>query len=294
MNGKGKMAMRKKLLANSLGLLLLAGAGFIQAAAAAEEAAGEPKAAVAKPVADLAEAQKARLALDELIRAYETGNVNLLRTRLDPAMIGYQRMIDGIIQDGNALKQIRLHLFDTQVVAGPDVAVIQTNWEKRFLSVTSFQPGIFSGHAMFLMHRGKEGWRMAAVSGDNPFSSQSGVLGQITFGPAVILAPGPAAGVVGIAVQIAVTDPDLIGQNTLTVELATAQGDRENVTLTAAGPGYFVFNGPFLMQRALSNTIGDGRLQFISVPTMLSVRYLDNNPGSNRPPSMLTRSIAVQ
>lgn len=286
--------MRKKLLANSLGLLLLAGAGFIQAAPAADEAVSEPKAAVAKPIADLAEAKKAQLALDELIRAYETGNVNLLRTRLDPAMIGYQRLIDGIIQDGNALKQIRLHLFDTQVVAGPDVAVIQTNWEKRFLSVTSFQPGIFSGHAMFLMHRSKEGWRMAAVSGDNPFSSQSGVLGQITFGPAVILAPGPAAGTVGIPVQIAITDPDLIGQNTLTVELATAQGDRENVTLTAAGPGYFVFNGPVLMQRALSNTIGDNRLQFITVPTMLSVRYLDNNPGSNRPPSMLTRSIAVQ
>ncbi|BCB28038.1 hypothetical protein SKTS_29240 [Sulfurimicrobium lacus] len=286
--------MRKKLLTSSLCLLLLGLAGLIQPASAADDAAGEAKAAAAKPIADLAEAQKAQLALDELIRAYETGNVNLIRTRLDPAMIGYQRLIDGVAQDSNALKQIRLHLFDTQVVAGPDVAVIQTNWEKRFLSVTSFQPGIFSGHSMFLMHRGKEGWRMAAVSGDNPFSSQSGVLGQIAFGPAAILAPGPAAGVVGIPLQIAVTDPDLIGQSTLTVELATVQGDRENVTLTAAGPGYFVFNGPVSMQRAVSNTPGDHILQFISVPTILSVRYLDSNPGSNRPPSMLTRSIAVQ
>lgn len=286
--------MKKKILASGLGLLMLTGTGFMQTVSAADEPVAEPKPAVAKPVADLAEAQKAQLALDEILRAYEIGNVNLIRTRLDPAMIGYQRLIDGMIQDGNALKQIRLHLFDTQVVAGPDVAVIQTNWEKRFLSVTSFQPGIFSGRAMFLMHRGKEGWRMAAVSGDNPFSSQSGVLGQIAFGPAVILAPGPAAGVVGIPVQIAVTDPDLIGQGTLTVELATAQGDRENLTLTAVSPGYFVFNGPVLMQRAASNTIGDSRLQFISVPTMLSVRYLDNNPGSNRPPSMLTRSVVVQ
>jgi hypothetical protein len=286
--------MRKKLQASGLCLLLLGWAGFIQSAPVANDAAGEAKADTAKPIADLAEAQKAQLALEELIRAYETGNVNLLRARLDPAMIGYQRLIDGMIQDSNALKQIRLHLFDTQVVAGPDVAVIQTNWEKRFLSVTTFQPGIFSGHSMFLMHRGKEGWRMAAVSGDNPFSSQSGVLGQIAFGPAAIVAPGPSAGVVGIPLQIAVTDPDLIGQTTLTVELATAQGDRENVTLTAASPGYFVFNGPVLMQRSPYIVPGDHILQIISVPTILSVRYLDSNPGSNRPPSTLTRSIAVQ
>lgn len=289
--------MRKKMLASGLGLLLLAGAGFIQTVSAAEEIASEPKPAVVKPVADLAEAQKAQLALDEVIRAYEMGNVNLIRTRLDPAMIGYQRLIDGIIQDGNAFKQIRLHLFDTQVVAGPDVAVIQTSWEKRFLSVTSFQPGIFSGRAMFLMHRGKEGWRMAAVSGDNPFSSQSGVLGQITFGPAMIpgaTIPTALAAPGFISVQISVTDPDLAGQNTLTVEIATAQGDRVNVTLTAASPGYFIYNGPVSMQKSPSNNFADQVLQVITVPTMLSVRYLDNNPGSNRPPSMLTRSIAVQ
>ncbi len=288
------MAMRKKLLAGGMGLLWLTGAGFALVATAADEPAAEPKPVMAKPVADLAEAQKAQLALDEIIRAYEIGNINLIRTRLDPAMIGYQRLIDGIVQDSNALKQMRLHLFDTQVVAGPDVAVIQTKWEKRFLSVASFQPGIFSGHSMFLMHRAKEGWRMAAVSGDNPFSSQSGVQGQIAFGPAVIIAPGPAAGVVPIPVQISVTDPDLVGQNTLSVELATAQGDRLSVALTAAGPGVFVYNSTVLMQRASSNNFADNILQIITVPSMLSVKYLDNNPGSNRPPSVLTRSVAIQ
>jgi hypothetical protein len=290
--------MRKNLLVSGLGLLWLTGAGFALVATAADEPVAEPvaepKPVMTKPVADLAEAQKAQLALDEIIRAYEIGNINLIRTRLDPAMIGYQRLIDGIIQDGNAFKQMRLHLFDTQVVAGPDVAVIQTKWEKRFLSVTSFQPGIFSGHAMFLMHRAKEGWRMAAVSGDNPFSSQGGVLGQIAFGPAAIIAPGPAAGIVPIPVQISVTDPDLVGQNTLSVELATAQGDRLSVTLTAAGPGTFAFNSTVLMQRSPSNNFADNILQIITVPSMLSVKYLDNNPGSNRPPSVLTKSVVIQ
>lgn len=250
---------------------------------------------VRQPIADLAEAKRAQKALDEFIRAYETGNINLIRSRIDPAMIGYQRFIDGVIRDFNALKQIRIHLSDTQVLAGPDVAVIQTSWEKRFLSVTDFQPGLFSGRSIFLLHRDKEAWRLAAFAGDNVFSSQSGVLAKITFKPSVIAfstipgAPGP------VAVQTEVVDPDLSGRSNLNVEVVTGQGDREIITLNTITPGRFVRNSLTMMQDPII-TQGSGVIEVApgQLPTSMTLRYMDNNPGRNRPPSRLSKSIKIQ
>jgi hypothetical protein len=41
-------------------------------------------------------------------------------------------------------------------------------------------------------------------------------------------------------------------------------------------------------------TAGDGTLQLQVQPTTISVRYMDNNPGNNRPPSMLTKRVPVR
>ncbi|MCZ7654985.1 MAG: nuclear transport factor 2 family protein [Rhodocyclaceae bacterium] len=98
-------------------------------------------------VAGFEDMKAARAALDEIIRAYETGDIGLIQARLDPAMIGYQRFIDSMRRDATGLKQIRLHLFEAQVTAGPDVAMIQAAWEKRFFGVADFTPGLFWGAA---------------------------------------------------------------------------------------------------------------------------------------------------
>jgi hypothetical protein len=233
----------------------------VQLCVAAENS--EPK--LTQPVADLAEARKALKSLDEFMRAYEAGNVNRLRTMLDPSLIGYQRLIDGMIQDTNRYKQIRLHLLNTQVLAGPDVAVIQADWQKRFLNVAGMRPGLFEGHSMFLMHREGDGWRMAAFSGDNPFSSQSGVLGQLTL----TYLTGRAVP----AIQIEVVDPDMAGRGTLNV---TAGGI--NRVLTEGLPGQFSLTIP-----SPGLVPGD----------TFTLRYLDSNPGNGRPPSVLTRSLVV-
>lgn len=228
-------------------------------------AAGETEPTLTRPVADLAEARKALKALDEFIQAYEAGNVNLLRTKLDPSLIGFQRLIDGMIQDSNRYKQIRLHLLNTQVLAGPDVAVIQTGWEKRFLDVAGMRPGLFEGRSMFLMHREGDGWRLAAFSGDNPFSSQSGVLGQLTL----TYLPGRSVP----TIQIEVVDPDMAGSGTL-----NANAGGSNRVLTEGLPGKFslIIPSPGLVS-------GD----------TFTLRYLDNNPGNGRPPSVLTRNLIV-
>lgn len=227
--------------------------------------AGPTGAGIIPPVADLAEARRAQQALDDFIQAYEAGNINRLRGKLDPSMIGYQRLIDGMIQDSNRYKQIRLHLRNTKVLAGPDVAVIQTSWEKRFLDVSGMRPGLFEGRSMFLMHREPNGWHLAAFSGDNPFASQSGILGQLslTFLP-LPLVP---------AVRIEVTDPDMAGSGTLNVYAGGV-----NRTLTEGPPGHFSLTVP-----APGLATGD----------TYTLRYLDSNPGNGRPPSVLTRNLIV-
>ena len=305
--------MNKKVILSAMVLALLSEAMLHRVAQAQEQDHGvSPPAVVtsdSKPaavnaeavpaqIADLSEASKAQQALQELIRAYEAGNSNFIQSKIDPTMLGYQRFLDGVRQDISALRQIRVHLFNTQVVVGPDVAVVQTDWEKRFLFAANLEPGIFSGHSIFLLHRGKDGWQVAAFSGDNLFASQSGVLGQINVVPGVISFAAIAPCIIGfgcpittVPVQIEVIDPDLAGQLSLNVTLATSQGDQETIALTATTPGRFVATTLRMSRGPISP--GDGVIQ-VTAPTALFVRYLDNNPGNNRPPSMLTRVAQIR
>jgi hypothetical protein len=253
-----------------------------------------PAAAGTQPrVVDLNEAQTARAALDELIRAYEVGNLSLLQARLDPAMIGYQRFLDGAREDANRLKQIRIHLFDTQTTIGPDIAVVQTNWEKRFISVTSFQPGLFSGSSKFMLQKKPTGWTVIAFAGDNLFSSASGVLGQIRVngGVAMVTLP-PAATIQGglsVPLSIEVVDPDQAGMHSVIVDATTSSGDRESLTLAETTPGRFTSVVSLLHAPAV---VGDGRIQ--AAPGSLTLRYLDRNPGNDRPPATVSLTIQLR
>ena len=254
--------MKKGARTVTLGLALLLGAMSLAVAVPEAVAQGDVQSKV--PVADLSEAAKAQQALEEFIRAYETGNVGLLRSKLDPGMIGYQRFIDGMITDTTRMKMIRIHLLDTQSLVGPDVAMIQTSWQKRFLSATGLTPAMYTGRSQFLMHRGKDGWQVAAIGGDNPFASQAGVLAQLSIvNRHTVLAPSYVA---------AVTDPDVAGQGYVDVQISNSGGTTTQRLLETT-PGHF--------QAILT---GSG---------LITLRYMDPNPGGGRPPSLLTRSAQI-
>jgi hypothetical protein len=244
--------------------------------------------AVKGPVADLEEAKRAKAVLEALIRAYESGDTGYIRSHISPSMIGYQRFIDGITRDTHLMKQMRVHLFDTQVTAGPDVAVIQTGWEKRYLPVTAMTtPELLTGRGMFLLHRDKGEWKVAAMAGDNLFASQSGVMGQILLSQSSIPGPCPCAPVM----TATLVDPDIAGLGTVTLAVISSQGESETLTLSETLPGRFV-NAAVPFDIAGGFVAGNGVLEGTAgVPILFTFRYLDRNPGDNRPPSLVIKQL---
>lgn len=233
--------------------------------------------------------QQARDALEELLRAYETGNIAKFQQMLDPSMVGYQVFLNGVRRDVAAFRNLRIHLTDTQITAGPDLAVIQTAWEKRFLAAGDFTPGIVTGRSTVLMHRDGKTWRLSAVALDNPFSSASGVLARLTVTPMAI---SEAALNDGAPVGVEVRDADMAGVETVTVTVSTANGDRETLRLPSATPGLFrILTVPIQVDPAPA-TPNNGLVE-VPGPGNVTFRYVDPNPGSDRPPTTLTRVMRV-
>lgn len=271
------------------------------ASSPAQASASPPSAASAASAPDMATApasfaamQSARDALNEAIRAYESGDVMYFERHLDPDTIGRGRMMDALRRDANNLRQVRLHLKNVEQHAGPDVTVIRARWEKRYLSALQLQPGMNEGHSAFLLHRTRDGWRLAAIAGDQPFGGGSGTLAQLTVRPNQIAAAGlPSIPAVYVPFVIELLDPDLTGIPSLSVEVRTAQGDRELVSLIAAGPGRFVSSGTsFQLLSAPSWLPGNGVIEVLGATT-LTVRHVDQQPGQGRPALTLTRRIPV-
>ncbi len=251
----------------------------------------------------------ASTSLSDFVSLYEQNNLIGIRNRLDPAMIGFQRFIDGLQQDFARQKQIRLFLKDIQLQCGPDITVISMTWEKRFLELTTFQPQLLVGRMTVLMHRSVDIWRLAAVGGESPFgSSASGTAGQVTVGSAVdissltIISPDTAAALrsqklkivlkesatINLPLAIEVIDADQAGRGNLQIVVETSQGDRETFTLNEVAAGRFVRNDlPF---SAGTKVVGDGVLQ-VAAGVSLTVRYADQTPGNNRPATVIDRVV---
>lgn len=120
-------------------------------------------------VGDPEEGRKALAVFESFLRAFEAGDVSQVRQRLNPSMIGYQQLLDNIALGNNECKQMRVHLMNTQVQAGPDLAVVQTSWEKRCLLLPAFTPKMATGKATILLHRGAGEWTFAAITAGNMF-----------------------------------------------------------------------------------------------------------------------------
>jgi hypothetical protein len=196
---------------------------------------GKPK------IGDMEDGRKAAAALDEILRAYERGDAGFIRGRLDPSMIGFQKLLDGVVVETNQCKQMRLDLLDTQIQAGPDLTVIQTGWEKRCLQMPNFTARFDSGHSTFLMHRGIGGWTMAAISGSNPLASTTYALATISasvpFGTCALINSLTVA--TSEPFTITINDPDLANVSSITVRLTWGGDVENNITIPATATGVF-------------------------------------------------------
>ena len=216
------------------------------------DSSGKPK------IGDPEDGRKALKAFEDFLRAFEAGNIALVRQKLDISMIGYQQLLDNITQENNECKQMRVTLLNTQVQTGPDLVVLQTSWEKRCLLLPNFTPKLVTGRSTVLLHLGQGGWTLAAITGGNmlertnlsntgntakttnPLSAAktlatlSVVNGGATYAGAAIL-----SGQNALPFTITVTDPDRVGAASVNVVLTSPApaNDTLALTLPAVTPG---------------------------------------------------------
>jgi hypothetical protein len=269
---------------------------------------GKPK------IGDMEAGRRAAAALDEILRAYEMGNTNFIRSRLDPAMIGYQRLLDDIVVETNQCIQMRFNLLDTQIQAGPDLVVIQTDWEKRCLQMPTFTPRLDTGHTTFLMHLGTTGWAVSAISGLNPLAA-TGVLATISASTTMtcaavnvlavppphywVLPPSAAApaqtGPTAMPFTITVTDPDLANVPSITVRVSSGN-DAETITLPASSAG--VFQKTALLVSKTTASPGNGVIEILPTGAAgnakcpaVTVSYVDTTTPNGT--QIISASVAI-
>ncbi len=139
-------------------------------------AAIAPLAMAAEPaittVTEQSEVQQAVQAMQRLVAAYISGNQMQVESLLEPQMIGYSRVVDGLRDAQTTQNQLRLTLSDTRTQISEHVVLIQTRWDKRYVSNPGRQAVHKSGLCTLVMRPELSGWRLSALNGDNPFSAE--------------------------------------------------------------------------------------------------------------------------
>lgn len=267
---------------------------------------GKPK------IGDIKDARKALASFEEILRAFEAGNVSLIRQKLDPSMIGYQQLLDNIRIENNECKQMRVTLLDTQVQAGPELAILQTSWEKRCLLLPAFTPKLTKGRSTILLHLGPGGWTFAAITGGSMLERSVGATktvatlqvlntGNGAGGNASYAAAAALPGQSNLGFTISVTDPDRAGATSVTVTARSSApaNDVQIITLPAISPGSSQFRVTSLnFSQAPGFTGCSATLP--SNPTSLeicaagsvTVTFTDNSTPSGSP-QVLTKTVSV-
>lgn len=219
------------------------------------------KKAAAK-IGDNEGASAAHQALNEMLRTYESGNTVNLQSYFDSSMIGYQKLIDGISVEANNCKQMRINLSNTKTQVGPDLAVIQTNWEKRCLLLPNFKPVVESGQSNFLMHKNLNGWKMTGISGANPLTPvnlpATLKASTSTSCSAVNIISTP----VTMSFSITVTDPYKTKVNNVNVKVSSGT-DSETISLPAVAGQAGVFQTSTMLIGKGAGTSGNGAVEIV-------------------------------
>lgn len=115
----------------------------------------------------------AQRVVDDLMRAYERGNLAELQRLLDPQVPGLGRMLDSATRERQQQIRVSIRALDQTAQCGVDVASINFLWEKRSQSAVDLQPRLERGRAALLLvndaQAGRPGWRVVSVAGQNPF-----------------------------------------------------------------------------------------------------------------------------
>lgn len=115
-----------------------------------------------------------QLVVDQLLRAYERGDLPAIQRLIDPRTAGLGRILDGTAR--GRLQQIRTSVqkLDQALQCGVDVASVHFLWEKRSQSAVDLQPRLERGlTALLLVNTGsaqEPAWRVVSVSGLNLFA----------------------------------------------------------------------------------------------------------------------------
>lgn len=169
--------------------------------------------------------------LQALIDAYERGDVGFFQAKIDPSMPGYSRVLDSMRRDATAQTRSRLLFTDQTWSIGPNVAMLQARFQKRYFDARNLNPELIEGRVVMLLSRDGDLWRISAVTGDNPFESKS--LAPCGTGLIRLVSPANANAEPFFA---EVEDADLAGVPSIQIDILTDRGDREFVTLAALNP----------------------------------------------------------
>ncbi len=225
---------------------------------------------------DIADVEKT---FNEMISYYESGQIDILRQKLDPQMIGFQNIIDGLTLESKKCKQMRLEFKDKKTSVGPDLAVVQTSWEKRCILIPSMTATQDSGQSSLLLHKGLGKWSVSGIAGASPFAS---VKIPVTI-TATTTTNCLAISLISVPIpknfKVVVNDPNLINAKTVQVKVTTGS-DSENVTLNAVSGLSGVFQVDTINMSKLNATPDNGTLDVAVNGTTCStahITYISNS-----------------
>ena len=107
--------------------------------------------------------------LQALVDAYERGDIGFFQAKIDPSMPGYSRVLDSMRRDATAQTRPRLLFTDQTWSIGPNVAMLQARFQKRYFDSRNLNPELVEGRLVMLLSRDGDLWRLSAITGDNPF-----------------------------------------------------------------------------------------------------------------------------
>jgi hypothetical protein len=169
--------------------------------------------------------------LQALVDAYERGDVGFFQAKIDPSMPGYSRVLDSMRRDATSQTRPRLLFTDQTWSIGPNVAMLQARFQKRYFDARNINPELIEGRVVMLLSRDGDLWRISAVTGDNPFESKA--LAPCSTGLIRLISPANAN---TEPFFVEVDDADLAGVPSIQADILTDRGDREFLTLTALNP----------------------------------------------------------
>jgi hypothetical protein len=224
--------------------------------------------------------------LQALIDAYERGDVGFFQAKIDPAMPGYSRVLDSMRRDATAQTRPRLLFTDQTWSVGPNVALLQARFQKRYFDARNLNPELIEGRVVMLLSRDGDLWRISAVTGDNPFESKA--LAPCGTGLIRLLSPANAN---AEPFFVEVDDADLAGVPSIQADIITDRGDREFITLTALNPAG-LFRAQINVRRLTQQGVavpGNNAVDLIG-DALVTARYADQCIAVTRTQQIVTAS----